>query len=202
MGEIERWFSYSEDDGFRRHVSAEEAKEAAQAALDGAGDVSGDGWPEDTDSICWGEVREGAVEEVIHKHGPDCRPLAEDEGWGCTEGHTLEFDYLSRFSLTPTTQAGDIDDATARAEAAEQRAAAAEAEVARLRADNEAAENERDIAQREAGRLRAVIAEAVAELPVCAEGAYQTPMERDVSAVRAALLAAVAEAQPAEVSNV
>jgi hypothetical protein len=40
--------------------------------------------------------------------------------------------------------------------------------------------------------LRSVIAEAVAELPVWPEGAYQTPMERDVSAVRAALVAALA----------
>jgi hypothetical protein len=45
--------------------------------------------------------------------------------------------------------------------------------------------------------LRSVIAEAVAELPVWPEGAYQTPMERDVSAVRAALVAALAEARPA-----
>lgn len=40
--------------------------------------------------------------------------------------------------------------------------------------------------------LHSVIAEAVAELPVWPEGAYQTPMERDVSAVRAALVAALA----------
>ena len=186
MGEIERWFSYSEDDGFRRHVSAEEAKEAAQAALDGAGDVSGDGWPEDTDSICWGEVREGAVEEVIHKHGPDCRPLAEDEGWGCTEGHTLEFDYLSRFSLTPTTQAGDIDDATARAEAAEQRAEALAAEVARLRTD------------------WAVAVAEVAEMGAEPDTTGQVLTERRSPATRAALREVarmLAEAQPAEVPN-
>ena len=45
--------------------------------------------------------------------------------------------------------------------------------------------------------LRSVIAEAVAELPVWPDGAYQTPAERDVSAVRAALVAALAEARPA-----
>lgn len=62
------------------------------------------------------------------------------------------------------------------AEAAEQRAVAAEAEVARLRAG---------------------IVDAVAELLVWPEGAYQTPAERDVSWVRGALLAVLAEARPA-----
>ena len=77
-------------------------------------------------------------------------------------------------------QAQSAAAATARAEAAEQRAEALAAEGV---------------------RLRAVIADEAAELPVWPDGAYQTPMERDVSAVRAALLAAVAKAQPAEVAN-
>ena len=54
---------------------------------------------------------------------------------------------------------------------------------------------ERELIERAGGavaHLRSVIAEAVAELPVWPEGAYQTPMERDVSAVRAALVAALA----------
>ena len=54
----------------------------------------------------------------------------------------------------------------------------------------------------EVARLRAVIAEEVTELPVWPDGAYQTPAERDVSAVRAALVAALAEAQPTEVADV
>ena len=53
----------------------------------------------------------------------------------------------------------------------------------------------------EVARLRAVIDDAVAELPVWPDGAYQTPAERDVSGVRARLLAALAEAQPAEAPN-
>ena len=53
----------------------------------------------------------------------------------------------------------------------------------------------------EVARLRAVIADEAAELPVWPDGAYQTPAERDVSGVRARLLAAVAEAQPAEVAD-
>ena len=58
-----------------------------------------------------------------------------------------------------------------------------------------------EAAEREVARLRAVIADEAAELPVWPADAYQTPAERDVSGVRARLLAAVAEAQPAEVAD-
>ena len=99
---------------------------------------------------------------------------------GEIEQMEVEIDALAQ-TLASTAAAlkaarAERDAATARAEAAEQRAEAAEREVA---------------------RLRSVIAEAVAELPVWPEGAYQTPMERDVSGLRARLLAALAEAQPA-----
>jgi type II secretory pathway pseudopilin PulG len=190
MGEIEQWFSYSEDDGFRRHASAEEAKAAAQAALDGAVDASGDGWPEDTDSICWGEVREAAVETIVHKHGPDCRPLAEDEGWGCTEGHTLEFDYVSRFDLTPTTRAGEVAEATARAEAAEQRAEAAEQRAEAVVADAQAAAH---FCQSVAHMLASPGAEAEAVQHLRAD---------DLPHLLDCLRERLAEAQPAEVSDV
>ena len=69
----------------------------------------------------------------------------------------------------------------ARAEAAEQRAEAAEVALAAARA--------------EVARLRAAIGDAAVELPVWPEGAYQTPTERDVSAVRAALYAALGVTQ-------
>ena len=46
-------------------------------------------------------------------------------------------------------------------------------------------------ARAEVARLRAVIGDAAVELPVWPEGAYQTPTERDVSAVRAGLYAAL-----------
>ena len=87
-------------------------------------------------------------------------------------------------AVVKSLEAQGAAEATARAEAAEQRAEAMAAEVA---------------------RLRAVIASEAAELPVWPDGAYQTPAERDVSGVRARLLAALAEAlaeaQPAEVPN-
>jgi hypothetical protein len=50
---------------------------------------------------------------------------------------------------------------------------------------------ERDAALAERDRLRAVIAEAAADLPSRPEGAYLTPPEDDAEAVRLALLAAL-----------
>ena len=55
----------------------------------------------------------------------------------------------------------------------------------------EAAEAALAAARAEVARLRAVIGDAAVELPVWPEGAYQTPTERDVSAVRAGLYAAL-----------
>ena len=100
--------------------------------------------------------------------------------------------------------ASAAEQAAAALAAAEQRGA--KAAVAHLRsviARAEAAEQRAEALAAEVARLRAVIAEEVTELPVWPDGAYQTPAERDVSAVRAALVAALAEARPAgEVADV
>ena len=84
--------------------------------------------------------------------------------------HGMAVDALERMEA-------ERDALRARAEAAEQRAEAAEVAQAAARA--------------EVARLRAVIGDAAVELPVWPEGAYQTPTERDVSAVRAGLYAAL-----------
>jgi hypothetical protein len=55
----------------------------------------------------------------------------------------------------------------------------------------QAAEAERDDAVAEIARLRAVIAEAAADLPLHPEGAHLTPPEADADNVRLALLAAL-----------
>jgi hypothetical protein len=70
-----KWFSYDADGGFTLHGTANEAKAAAEAALEGCRDKAGGetGWPEDTEHICWGEVCEAAERRVIHAHDGDCR---------------------------------------------------------------------------------------------------------------------------------
>ena len=51
--------------------------------------------------------------------------------------------------------------------------------------------HENNALRAEVARLRAVIAEAAAELPVHPEGVYLTPPEADAEAVRQTLLAAI-----------
>lgn len=133
----DRWFSYDPDNRFQRHNSAEAAKAEAQRALDYAQDEAGDGWPEGTHEICWGEVREEAAEEITHKHGPDCKPAEDDDEQDeCTDGYDLRFDYVSEFDLTPMAEVDtECDDLRARLTAAEAALAAAQAELAQARAD-------------------------------------------------------------------
>ena len=61
--------------------------------------------------------------------------------------------------------------------------------TARLLTRAKAAEAALAAARAEVARLRTAIGDAAVELPVWPEGAYQTPTERDVSAVRAGLYA-------------
>jgi hypothetical protein len=58
------YFSYDPNgDGFSLHKTAEDAKKAAETALNeeaiNAGD---DGWSDEVTQICWGEIKEVAVE--------------------------------------------------------------------------------------------------------------------------------------------
>ena len=128
----EKWFSFSEDSGFQRHTSAEDARACAQRALDYDESEAGcDGWPEGTDRICWGEVREAAVGTVTHRHGPDCRPDSSDDEDDdtCTEGYSMLFDSICEFNMTPTDPPSEIDALRARAEAAERELAQARADA-------------------------------------------------------------------------
>ena len=42
------WYSYDPEDGYTRHESADEAREAAEASLEYHRDRSSDGWDEHT----------------------------------------------------------------------------------------------------------------------------------------------------------
>lgn len=56
-----KYFSYSPDFAFELHDTAEEARTAAQDALDELRADSPDGWSPDVDLICWGEVKQLAT---------------------------------------------------------------------------------------------------------------------------------------------
>lgn len=58
-----KYFAYSNDHGFERFSTAEEAEQFAQELLDDYRDDSYDeGWSEDVGSVCWGEVTQRAAE--------------------------------------------------------------------------------------------------------------------------------------------
>lgn len=178
----ENWFSFSEDSGFQRHASAEDARAEAQRALDYDESEAGcDGWPEGTDRICWGEVREAAIKTDTHRHGPDCRPDSDDDGDDdtCTEGYSLLFDHICEFNMTPTVPPGEIDALRTRAEAAE-------AEVARVVAERDEA---RDDAELERGRVAAL------EACVATGNGAISEAHAEVARLRAELAQARADAE-------
>ena len=59
----DRFFSFDPDDGFHLHPDADDARANADRILDEYRDMAGDdGWPDDVESVYWGEVREHVVE--------------------------------------------------------------------------------------------------------------------------------------------
>lgn len=66
---MSKWF-HMEPDGFDFHDSAEEAKAKAEESLQYfADEAASDGWSDEVERICWGEVKE-VVTEVSRKKAP------------------------------------------------------------------------------------------------------------------------------------
>lgn len=58
---VKKYFAYSNDHGFERFSTAEEAEQFAQWLLDQYREDSHDeGWSEDVGSVCWGELKQNA----------------------------------------------------------------------------------------------------------------------------------------------
>ncbi|MFP1927440.1 hypothetical protein ACLEE4_01625 [Lonsdalea quercina] len=81
------FFSYDGIDCcFREHDSIEMAVKDAGEALDYCRDIAGsDGWPEETDTICWGVIIQRAT--MHSKHQPD------------PETENTNFDYICEYDL-------------------------------------------------------------------------------------------------------
>ena len=60
-----KFFSYDPDDGFELHATEEDAKTRAQNAIDMYRDDAAEGWAEEVDGVCWGELRQAAAEIKI-----------------------------------------------------------------------------------------------------------------------------------------
>ena len=55
------YFSYGSEHNFEWHKTAEEAAEAAEAAIDDYRGDACDGWSEEVDSICWGIIMQSST---------------------------------------------------------------------------------------------------------------------------------------------
>ena len=64
------YFSYCPECGFETHNTLEEAKAAAEERLDFFRDYAADGWNEGVGQVCWGEVKEIAVQENRREADP------------------------------------------------------------------------------------------------------------------------------------
>lgn len=53
------FFTYSSDHGFDTHKTEEEAKTTAESMIN---DFLQDGWDEEVETVCWGEIKEAATQ--------------------------------------------------------------------------------------------------------------------------------------------
>jgi hypothetical protein len=66
-----KFFSYDPDDGFLLHETEQKAKQHAQKLIDSYRDDAPEGWPDEVEEACWGELRQQAVEIPIDDHSCD-----------------------------------------------------------------------------------------------------------------------------------
>lgn len=71
-----KFFMYEPDNGFETYKTAEEAKAAAQDAIDYYRADAGDGWPEEVEQVCWGEIKQETIQVGL-------RPREEDDPGSC-----------------------------------------------------------------------------------------------------------------------
>jgi len=53
-----KYFSYDSDSGFEIHETEEEAIKSANDAIDYYRDNASEGWSEEVDTVCWGEIKQ------------------------------------------------------------------------------------------------------------------------------------------------
>lgn len=73
-----KYFSYHPEEGFGLHETAEEAKEAAEKALDFERDDACDGWSDYVDQICWGEIKQHVVETMSRQRTDEDTFISDD----------------------------------------------------------------------------------------------------------------------------
>ena len=88
-----KYFSYDYEDGFEFHKTKEEAIKRAETLLEYYRDNSGDGWSEETEDLCWGEIKQIATMCNIEPW-PMCGDEDEDE-----LDYEPEFEYSCNYEL-------------------------------------------------------------------------------------------------------
>ena len=82
------YFSYDpEGEGLQFHDTETEAKAAAEAALQEERDCAPEGWGENVEYICWGEVKQ-IVKETL------CRPATAEDGMATGIDTYVEYELL------------------------------------------------------------------------------------------------------------
>ncbi|MEI7195010.1 hypothetical protein WCT81_04595 [Pectobacterium versatile] len=66
-----KFFMHSDETGFEKHKTSEEAIRSAQEMIDACREDADDGWPEETDTICWGVIIQMAEETDFQKPSED-----------------------------------------------------------------------------------------------------------------------------------
>ena len=94
-----KYFSYGPEGDVNIHETKAEAIKFAEVALDYYRDFADDGWNEDVNNICWGEIKQHTV--MFGRKEPDCNNcLMEKEDCECGEYEPAGVhDYICDYKL-------------------------------------------------------------------------------------------------------
>jgi len=73
---VHKFFMFDPDNGFETYQFAEQAQRAAEEAIDYYRGDAGDGWPEEVEQVCWGEIKQETIQVGL-------RPREEDDPGSC-----------------------------------------------------------------------------------------------------------------------
>lgn len=101
---MKRFFSYDPEDGFSFHHTAEEAKAACLKAFSFYEDeAAGDGWPENTHEVCWGELK-GVATQTAHVDRPPAAELNADMEDAEGNNWDNDFDSIETWEIVDTVK--------------------------------------------------------------------------------------------------
>lgn len=96
---VYKWFGYCPESGFEVFDSEEKARKYAEDSLGWFRGEAGDGWDEQVDQICWGEIKQDVKMSLK-------QPWDESEAGEDREG---EFDYYAEYSLVDVDKTFKLD---------------------------------------------------------------------------------------------